>query len=109
MLITKYQRIFTNEYQISTKDYVRNYKLFMQNKPNFRNEKMNINTIAIMRYVNLDTWRQHKNKANSKPIQTQFKANLCQNKPNSKPIKPKTNPIYCGCNQKKILIYDYCR
>ena len=35
MLMTKYQRPFTYDYQISTKDYVRIYKLFMQNKPNF--------------------------------------------------------------------------
>ena len=69
MLMAKYQRLFANEYQISTKDYVRIYKLFMQNKANF------------MRFSpeNADFTKK----------QTQFKAN----KANSKPIKPKTKPI----------------
>ncbi|MHC4242261.1 MAG: hypothetical protein ACYSU4_07660, partial [Planctomycetota bacterium] len=32
---SQYQRLFTNDYQISTNSYVRNYKQIMQNKPNF--------------------------------------------------------------------------
>ena len=51
--MTKYQRMLTNEYQISTKDYVRIYKLFMQNKPNFRNDKMNITLGMTTNYKNL--------------------------------------------------------
>ncbi len=35
ILMSKCRRLLTNEYQISTKDYVRIYKLFMQNKANF--------------------------------------------------------------------------
>ena len=61
-----------------TKEYVRIYKLFMQNKANFRNGKMNINTFVTIRYGNLGALMGQK----TKPIQTQFKANLTQNKPN---------------------------
>jgi hypothetical protein len=56
--------------------------LFMQNKPNFENDKMNINALLTMRYANLNTWRGCKNKPNSKPI-----------KPITNPIKAKTKPI----------------
>ena len=42
ILMTKYKRLFTNDYQISTNSYVRNYKQIMQNKPNFENDKMDI-------------------------------------------------------------------
>jgi hypothetical protein len=57
----------------------------MQNKPNFGNSKMNINTFDAMRYGNLDTLMGVKTKPKQtqlKPIQTQFKPN-----------KAKTNPI----------------
>ncbi len=56
-----------------TKEYVRIYKLFMQNKPNYM--------------------RLSPENADFTKKQTQFKPNLTQNKPNSKPIKPKTKPI----------------
>ena len=48
---------------------------FMQNKANFGNDKMDINTIVTMCYVNFRHWLRRKNKANSNPI------------------KAKTNPI----------------
>ena len=65
-----------------TNSYVRIYKPFMQNKANFGNNKMNINTTVTMNYVILSHWLRRKNKANSKPI-----------KPKTNPIKAKTNPI----------------
>ena len=76
--MAKYQRLFTNEYQISTNSYVRIYKLFMQNKPNFRNDKMNITLDMTMYYEILSAGSGQK----TKPIQTQFKPNQSQNKPN---------------------------
>jgi len=79
----------------STKDYVRNYKLFMQNKPNFRKSQMNVTDLLRMDYEKKDTWSGGKNKPNSKPIQSQFK-------PNSNPIQTQYKPkqsqfclIYC--------------
>ena len=59
----------------STKDYVRIYKLFMQNKANF------------MRY-SPENDDFTKKQTQLKPIQSQFKANLTQNKPNLSQFKP---------------------
>ncbi|MBC8468221.1 MAG: hypothetical protein H8D56_02015 [Planctomycetes bacterium] len=56
--------------------------LFMQNKPNFENAKMNANLFTTKDYEENADFRHGK----TKPIQTQFKANLSQNKPNSNPI-----------------------
>jgi hypothetical protein len=68
----------------------------MQNKPNFRNDKMNINTLITMRYGNLGTLDGCKNKAktnpikaNTKPIQTQFN-----------PIQSQFNPIQTQFNER---------
>ena len=72
---------------ISTKEYVRIYKQIMQNKANFRDAKMNINTTVTMIYVILSRWLRPKNKPNSKPI-----------KPKTNPIKAKTNPIQTQTN-----------
>ena len=98
ILMPKYQLLLTNDYQISTKDYVRIYKLFMQNKPNFRNSKMNLNTFVTMRYVNLETGSGEKTnpiQSQNKPNLSQFKPNLTQNKANSNPIpeRAKMNPF----------------
>ncbi len=76
--MTKYQRLFTNDYQISTKDYVRIYKLFMQNKPNFGNDKMSANLFTTRDYEE----NGHSGHQKTKPIQTQFKPKQTQFKPN---------------------------
>ncbi len=55
--------------------------LFMQNKANFRKVKFNVNQVLTNAYVQMDTWSIRKTKpikANSKPIQSQFKANQSQ-------------------------------
>ncbi len=62
-------------------------KLFMQNKANFLKVKLNVNKVLTKVYDQMDTWSIGKNKPNSNPKQTQFKANQSQYKPNSKPIK----------------------
>jgi hypothetical protein len=49
--------------------------LFMQNKANFRKSQMNVTDLLTMSYDKLSTRWSGKNKANTKPIQTQFKAN----------------------------------
>jgi len=64
--------------------------LFMQNKPNFRNAKMNITLDMTSKYEILYRSSGVKTKPKQtqlKPIQTQFKANKAKNKPNSNPIK----------------------
>ena len=59
----------------------------LTNKPNFRDDKMNINTCLTMNYVTLSHWLRRKNKPNSNPI-----------KPITNPIKAKTNPIQTQTN-----------
>ena len=54
-----------------TKDYVRNYKRIMQNKPNFQDARMNVSILLQMDYENKRNWTLGQNKPNSKPIQTQ--------------------------------------
>jgi len=82
--------------------------LFLQNEPKFRKSQMNVSKVLAMDYGKVDTWWSGKNKANSKPIQSQFKANSkpiqtqykpntnpkqTQNKPNTNPIQTQTKPI----------------
>jgi hypothetical protein len=62
--------------------------IFLQNKPNFRKSQVNVTEVLTTNYEQLDTWSIRKNKPNTKPIQTQFKANQSQNKPNTNPNKP---------------------
>jgi hypothetical protein len=56
--------------------------LFMQNKANFRKSQMNVNKVLTKDYEKRTLGERGKNKANSKPIQTQYKANSKPNKPN---------------------------
>jgi len=62
----------------STKDYVRNYKLFLQNKANFRKVKLNANDYIAVDYAKMDTWWSGKNEPKTNPN----KANSNPNKPN---------------------------
>ncbi len=62
-------------YRLSTKDFVRNFTLFMQNKPNFQKSQMNVNNVSIMSYVNWTLGYRGKNKPKTNPIQSQFKPN----------------------------------
>jgi hypothetical protein len=57
----------------STKDYVRNYKLFMQNEPKFRKVKLNVNTVLTRRYDQMDTWSIRKNEPKRTQNEPKFK------------------------------------
>ena len=52
---------------------------FLTNKANFQKSQMNVTDLLTINYEKMDTWSSGKNKANSNPIQSQY--------------KPKTNPI----------------
>jgi hydrogenase maturation protease len=73
----------------------------MQNKANFRKVKLNVTKVLTKDYVQMDTWSIRKTKpikANSKPIQSQFRR---QN------MLPRyTNPYY---NDKNTIIDLQCR
>ena len=60
----------------STKGYVRNYKLFLQNEPKSRKVKFNVNKVLTMDYEQMDTWSSGKNEPKTNP-----------NEPNTKPNK----------------------
>lgn len=70
-------------------------RLFMQNKANFRRSQMNVNKVLTKNYEQMDTWSIGKNKANTNPIQSQYKPNQTQNKPNTNPIKPNFSAHPC--------------
>ena len=97
-------RISSLCYINSTNSYVRIYKQIMQNKANFRNDKMNINLDMTSKYKILSAGSGQK----TKPIQTQFKANLSQNKPNLSQNKANSNPIQTQFVERaKMIQSDY--
>ena len=57
---------------------------------------MNVTVFITMNYENKDTWSGRKNKANSKPIQTQSKPIKANKMPKQTQFKPNSNPIYRG-------------
>ena len=59
--------------------------LFMQNKANFQKSQMNVSCCLTMNYEQRTMNYEIKNKANSNPIQTQFK-------PNTNPIQTQFKP-----------------
>ncbi len=89
-----------NEIQ-STKDYVRNYKRFMQNKPNLVRRRRIAYSVYTTDYENKWPWRVRKNKPNSNPIKANFqKAQMNVNSFITKDYRKndvfaaqKTNPI----------------
>jgi len=60
----------------TTNSYVRNYKLFLQNKANFRKSQMNVTNLLTSDYEKKDTWWRGKNEPKTNP-----------NEPNSKKTK----------------------
>ena len=71
--------LYTNDLtyeRIRTKDYVRNFNLFMQNKPNFQKPKITINYCTKRTYKDFLYSEHPKNKPKTNPIQSQFKPNL---------------------------------
>ncbi len=98
-----------------------NQLLFMQNKPNFRKPKMNLNTYYTKSYNNEPAFRRRKNKPNSNPIKPNFrKAQMNVNltltqdyRKNDCLAAQKTNPIQTqfkpnfrkGKNERKRICY----
>ncbi|MBC8472312.1 MAG: hypothetical protein H8D56_22860 [Planctomycetes bacterium] len=71
----------------------------MQNKPNFRNDKMNINIDTTSNYKEFDPLGVSKNKANSNPIQTQFNPKQTQFNPIQSQFKPNFYSCHRGSEQ----------
>ena len=89
---------------------------FLTNKANFRKSQIIACKVITKVYGKMDTWSSGKNKANSKPIQTQFKANT---NPNQTQYKPKQSQFlyhwFCflftiasrSCELAKEFVYEY--
>ena len=87
----------------STKDYVRNYKLFLQNEPKFRKVKLNVNKVLTMDYEQMDTWLSGKNEPKTNPNEPKtnpIKPNYGRKNAKTKPIQTQTNPILVFKNVK---------
>jgi Zn-dependent protease with chaperone function len=84
-----------------------NYNIFpdkqiMQNKPNFGNDKMNVNLDMTSKYKVFAN-RSHEK---TKPIQSQFKPNKANFKANTNPKQSQTNPI---CRRAKMNAFAWIR
>ena len=51
---------------------------FLTNKANFRKSQVNVTIFITMNYDKMDTWSGRKNKAKTKPIQSQYKPKQTQ-------------------------------
>ncbi len=63
-----FSSLFTLSHLYNCRGFSTNQLLFMQNKPNFRNNKMNVSNIITMNYENFIPLAGQKNKPNSNPI-----------------------------------------
>ena len=69
----------------------------MQNKPNVKSTKNNVNSVITMRYENMDIWLFRKTnpiQTQSKPIKANFNAKQTQ-----------TNPILSHFGREKLFWY----
>ena len=69
---------------------------FCSNKPNFRKSQMNVSPVITKEYENKTLGEHGKNKPNSNPIQTQYKAN-------TNPIQTQNKP-----KQSQFLYHWFC-
>ena len=66
----------------------------MQNKANFRNAKMNVNTVITKDYENKSNWTLGENKPNTKPIKANTKPIKANKMPKQTQYKPnQTQPV----------------
>ena len=88
----------------STKGYVRNYKLFLQNKANFQKVKLNVNKVLTKDYYKMDTWSIGKNEPKTNPKRTQTNPIKANKMPQRTQYEPKQTQFYnLVCLQSPIL------
>ncbi len=80
----------------TTKEYVRNYQLFLQNKPKVKYAQINVSSFTTSKYMKMDTWLSGKNKPKTNPKQSQTKPNSKMPKMNVSPIITKDYEKKCG-------------
>jgi hypothetical protein len=67
---------------------------------------MNISDFIISEYEQMDTWSNGKNKAKTKPIQTQFKANTKPKQTQFKPKQSQFQTLPCKNRAHKLKYVD---
>ncbi len=67
-----FSSLFTNDLR-STKDYVRNYILFLQNEPKFRKSQMNVTSLITADYEIETLSGRGKNEPKTNPNEPKFK------------------------------------
>jgi hypothetical protein len=70
---------------------------FLTNKANFQKSQINVSDLLISDYEQIYTWSSGKNKANTNPIQTQFKA---KTNPIQTQFKPKQSQFIAAWTEK---------
>ena len=122
-----FSSLLTNLPSTTVESVLQNH-LFLQNKANFPDAQMNVNSILTKDYVNKSNWKVRKNKANTKPNKANLlkakmnvttfltkeyenKSNwtLGENEPKTNPIRTQTNPIKANFrksqNECKLICY----
>ena len=92
-LCAYYLRAYKAPRPSTSVENIRQIRLFLQNKANFDFAVIHLSPFITSKYVKVDNWLNQTNKANSKPIQTQFKPKQSQFKPNCQ--KPKNERKNC--------------
>ena len=72
---------------------INQFESIMQNKPNFLKSQMNVNKVLTRDYEKKTLGERGKNKPNTNPIQTQYKANQSQYDAKTNPIKPNSQSL----------------
>ncbi len=67
-----FSSLFTLSHLYICRESSTNQLLFMQNIPNFRKAKMNVNLYTTTEYENIANWTLGQNKPNSNPIKPNF-------------------------------------
>ncbi len=86
---------------------------FMQNKANFRKSQMNVNKVLTNAYEKRTLGQRGKNKPNTNPIQTQYKANSkpiqTQNKAKQSQLNPTCRGVASGeAGSNPMLVRHQC-
>jgi len=69
---------------------------FMQNKPNFQKDQMNVSQVSTKDYEDKTLGERGKNKPNSKPKQTQSNPIKANKMPKQTQFKPKQTQFHCA-------------
>ena len=97
VIVRKFLRLYICRDKITDVMSALQIHLFMQNEPNFRKVKSNVNKVLTKDYVQMDTWSIRKNEPKTNPNEPKTNPILADKTPirtQTNPIQTQTNPIY---------------